>query len=318
MLQAVEISLCCAAAGCLKYNMDLDASIELAKSRMKFECKRAEIDSVYSKLREQCLKLRGDIPCTAGQCGSRVISSPVNSANQGPADEMHLQDTALSTTRNDNHSKILMQTGATQEPSNARDLSGVPDNEQEMTAAVIDTDRRDEQGNKYQPGSNLPEQETLEAIAPPIVWPVEDNSNHVEEEIVTCVTNHQDLILLDPMGVAHTSPSPATGIPSQSQLNFLPPENIKIIKEKLQSRKQKLLRQQQAEVKDFFKQREREERNLEERHAVDCQKIKFMSQNTETRDAKLYQTKLRHAEMVTQLKERMGKALCDLKNRQSA
>ncbi|XP_057841806.2 uncharacterized protein LOC131051349 isoform X2 [Cryptomeria japonica] len=318
LLQAVEISLCCAAAGCLKYNMDLDASIELAKSQLNFECKRAEIDSVYSKLREQCLKLRGDIPCTAGQCGSRVTPSPVNSASQRPAGEMHPQDTALSTSKNDNHSKILMQIGAIQEPSNVQDSPGVHDNEQEMMDAVVDTDRRDEQGNKCMSGSNLPEQETLETISPPNIRPVEDDSNHVEEDISTCVTNRQDFILLDPMGVAHTSSNPATCIPSHSQLNFLSPEKIKIIKEYLQSRKQKLLRQQQAEVKDFFKQRAIEERNLEERHAMDCHKIKSMNQNPEVRDSKLKETKVRHVEMVAQVKEQLRKALHDLKNRQSA
>ncbi|KAH9288415.1 hypothetical protein KI387_032532 [Taxus chinensis] len=318
LLQAVEISLCCAAAGCLKYDMDLDMSIELAKSQLKFECKRAEIDSVYPKLRELCLKLRGDIPCSAGQCGGRVSPSPLNSESQQHAGEMHSQDERLSTSTDDNHTKRSMQMGAIQEPSNVHNSPGMHGNEQGRVDYTVNTERRDELGSPYQSGLYFPEQETLDTIVTPNGQPVEDDLNHIEEGIEVCVTNRQEFTLLDSVGVADISSSHGTSILSNCQPGFLSPEKVKIIKEKLQARKQVLLRKQQAEVKEFFKRRENEEKNLEARHSMDCHKIKHMHQNPEARDAKFKETKIRHAEMVGQLKEHFRKALHVLKNRQSA
>ncbi|ERN08403.1 uncharacterized protein LOC18995828 isoform X1 [Amborella trichopoda] len=52
ILQAFQISLCWIAASVLKYKMDRDASLALARCELKFECKKEEAESVYLKLKQ--------------------------------------------------------------------------------------------------------------------------------------------------------------------------------------------------------------------------------------------------------------------------
>ncbi|XP_062172135.1 helicase protein MOM1 [Alnus glutinosa] len=54
ILQAFQISLCWTAASLLKYKIDHKESLALAKQHLNFDCKKEEVDYVYSLLR--CLK----------------------------------------------------------------------------------------------------------------------------------------------------------------------------------------------------------------------------------------------------------------------
>ena len=76
VLQAIEISLCWTTAESLKYNVDVERSLELAKVHLNFACKREHVDSVYLKLRKQCLNLRTNIPHGIEQSGHRINITP--------------------------------------------------------------------------------------------------------------------------------------------------------------------------------------------------------------------------------------------------
>lgn len=316
-VQAVEISLCWAAAESLKYNIDLEKSLELANVHLNFECKRVEVDSVYLKLREQCLKLSRDIPHSTEQSGSGINITPGYSASQQHDDEMFLQDDRVSTSRSNDNIKSSMQTTSIQEPISTHNSSRLDDDQQVRLDTTQNTERR-EMDSQYQTGLIMSEQENSEAIGTGNTQDVEKNLNpHPKQYLVDQATNQVNVILLDEVGVSNSPSSPGVDILSECQWETLSPGKVKWLKEKIQVRKHARLRQQQAEVAEFFTHRDNERKRLQASQSMECNGIRNTYSDPEIRNAKLREKNLLHVQVAAQLEERLKKELEDLKKKQA-
>lgn len=318
VLQAVEISLCWTAAESLKYNVDVEKSLELAKGHLNFACKREDVDSVYFKLREQCLNLRTDIPHSIEQSGSGINITPGCSASQQHDDEMLLQDDRVSTSRSDDNIKSSMQTRSIQGPISLHNSSR-SDDQQVIMDTTQNTERREEMESQYQSGLVMSEQENTEAVATGNTRDVAKNLNlHPKQYLVDQATNQANVILLDEAGVSNSTSGPGLDIVSDCQWEILSPGKVKWWKEKIQIRKHSRLRQQQAEVADFFTHRDNERKRLNVSQSMECNGILNTYRDPEIRNAKLMEKESLHSQIAVQLEERLKKELEDLKKRQCA
>lgn len=318
-LQAVEISLCWAAAESLKYNMDLEKSLELANAHLNFKCKREEVDSVYLKLREQCLNLKRDIPHSTEHSGSGINVTLGYSASQQHDDEMFLQDDRVSTSRSNDNIKSSMQTTSIQEPISLHNSSRLDDDQQVRMDTARNTESREEMESQYQNGLVMSEQENSEAIETGNIQDVGKNLNpHPKQYLVNQATNQANVILLDEVGVSNSPSGPGDDILSDCQWESLSPGKVKWLKEKIQVRKHARLRQQQAEVAEFFTHRDSERKRLEVSQSIECNGIQNTYSDPEIRNGKLREKNLLHKQIAAQLEERWMKELEDLKKRQSA
>lgn len=318
-LQAVEISLCWTAAESLKYNVDMERSLEIAKENLNFACKRSEVDSVYSKLRERCLNLRTGIPHVIEQSGSGINITPGCSASQQHDDEMLLQDDRVSTSRSNDNIQSSMQTRSIQEPISLHNSSRLDDDQQVIMDITQNTERREEMESQYQTGLVMSEQENVEAIGSGNTRDVAKNLNpHPKQYLVDQAKNKASVILLDEAGVSNSASNPGLDILSDCQWEILSPGKVKWWKEKIQRQKHARLRQQQAEVAEFFTHRDSERKRLEVNQSRECNGIWNTYSDPEIKNAKLMEKKSLHKQIAAHLEERLKKELEDLKKRQCA
>ncbi|KAH9300334.1 hypothetical protein KI387_011917, partial [Taxus chinensis] len=131
--QALEISLCLAAANCLKHVVDIEASLKLAKSQFHFKCSRREVDLVYEELCQKFPSFKIRVPLTVAQPCNGSVFPPTNPTNRKNTEKSCLKDDKVS---NDDYPTKVIHSSSVQPETNSHSSTGIDVHQLERVEAI--------------------------------------------------------------------------------------------------------------------------------------------------------------------------------------
>ncbi|XP_057864196.2 uncharacterized protein LOC131072142 isoform X2 [Cryptomeria japonica] len=297
--QAVEISLCLAAANCLNLAVDIESSLESAKSQFHFECSRQEVDSVYEKLCQKFPTLKKSrIPSTVAQPCNRNVFPSINSMNQKNTEETCLKDGKAS---NDDCLTQLIQSRAAHPVVSLYNSTGLDGHQIERVEGNCTLDTTSQHDYLGQPSIRNPVRE--------------ERIFHPERQRLISITR-KCVDVPNQNGIADSDPEPQHIMESEHQ-NDLAVKNTSLMADRMCAGKQKSINA--CVLKQLSGQTEFSEgsgRNKEKHKTMDSSRIDFIS-NTE-KSVKLIEKERNSAQIYDKLNQHFSSESEHLRVRQTS